>query len=103
MKNKQSKGIDANSRQFSEYDQVEKNQNYRLADSNFQDQYDNAFEIKTCDMSSLLQGKDGAEVEFSQKLGSAMEEIGFAVITGHGIDTQLYQTAEEKIIEFFDP
>lgn len=36
------------------------------------------------------------------ELGSALEEIGFAIISNHGIAQNLFYQCEQKIIEFFE-
>jgi len=53
-------------------------------------------------MSAMLAGQSDAAEEYSHALGSAMEEIGFTVLTGRSIDTNLYHEAEKKILAFFD-
>jgi isopenicillin N synthase-like dioxygenase len=78
-------------RDFIRYDQVEKRQTYNLAESQ-EEQFDDEFQIRTCDMRSPA---------FSQELGDALKEIGFAILTGHGVDTALYEEAHDRIIEFF--
>ena len=35
-------------------------------------------------------------------MGEALEDIGFAILTGHGIGAEFYQTAEEKVIQLFE-
>jgi len=39
--------------------------------------------------------------DFARDLGSAMQEIGFAILSGHGVDPALYDEAEAKILEMF--
>ncbi|HEX2122487.1 MAG TPA: 2-oxoglutarate and iron-dependent oxygenase domain-containing protein [Thermoanaerobaculia bacterium] len=88
-------GIRATNRDFIRYDQVEKRQTYHLAETGDEDQFDDEFEIGTCDM------REDREV-FAQKLGDALREIGFAVLEGHGVDPALYDEAEEKVAEMFE-
>jgi len=85
-------GIHATNQDFIHYDQVEKKQTYHLAESEGEDQFDDGFEIKTCDLRSET---------FARDLGNALREIGFAILTGHGIDPALYDEAEEKVAEMF--
>ena len=73
------------------YEGVEKRQTYHFAESE-QEQFDDAFEIRTCDMRSP---------GFARQLGDALREIGFAILDGHGVDPALYDEAEEKVIEMF--
>jgi len=101
MSNKQNQGIHANNQDFKNFDQVNKTQNYQLSESS-DESFDDEFQIKTVDMSAALSGDKGAFACFSDELGKAMEEIGFVIITGHGIDTDLYQQAEQKIMQFFE-
>jgi isopenicillin N synthase-like dioxygenase len=85
-------GIHATNQDFIRYDQVEKRQTYHLAESADDDQFDDDFVIRTCDM------RDPA---FATQLGDALREIGFAIIEGHGVDPALYDEAFEKTTEFF--
>jgi isopenicillin N synthase-like dioxygenase len=85
-------GIHATNQDFIRYDQVEKRQTYHLAESAAEDQFDDAFEIKTCDLRSST---------FTRDLGDALREIGFAILSGHGIDPALYDEAETKVAEIF--
>lgn len=102
MTNKLNDGIRANNRDFSEFDQVKKTQYYQLSETSDAEAFDDNFEIKTCDM-SLLYSRDPADREaFVQALGSAMEEIGFVVLSNHGVDETLYEQAEQQIENFFE-
>lgn len=86
----QDDGIRATNQDFIRYEQVEKRQTYHLAESD--DSFDDQFEIRTCDMRSP---------SFAQDLGSALQDIGFAILSGHGVDPALYDEAETKIAEMF--
>ena len=85
-------GIHATNQDFIRYDQVEKRQTYHLAESESEDQFDEDFQIRTCDLRSPT---------FAQNLGDALREIGFAILTGHGVDPALYEEAHEKVLELF--
>lgn len=85
-------GIRATNQDFIRYDQVEKRQTYHLAESPDGEQFDDAFEIRTCDMRSP---------DFARELGDALREIGFALLTGHGVDAALYDEANAKVLELF--
>jgi isopenicillin N synthase-like dioxygenase len=89
---KQEEGIHATNQDFIRYDQVEKRQTYHLAESESDDQFDDDFVIRTCDMRSPA---------FARDLGEALREIGFAILSGHGVDPALYDEAESKIEEMF--
>jgi isopenicillin N synthase-like dioxygenase len=77
---------------FIRYDQVEKHQTYQLAEADDLEQFDDEFEIRTCDM---------RHPDFAQQLGDALREIGFAILSGHGVDPALYEEASRKVEEFF--
>src|SRR5687767_462135 len=83
-------GIHATNQDFIRYDQVEKTQTYRLAEAD--DAFDDEFQIRTCDLRSPT---------FAQELGDALREIGFAILTGHGVDPALYDEAHDKVLDFF--
>ena len=85
-------GIHARNQDFIRYEQVEKHQEYHLAED-AQEQFDEEFQIRTCDMRSAT---------FACDLGEALHEIGFAILEGHGIDPVLYDDAEKKIVEMFE-
>ncbi len=102
MKTIKTEGIKAKNQEFRQYDQVKKDQVYQLSETEGMEEFDEVFEIKTCDMSGLLSGDKKASEKFAEDLGQAMEEIGFAILTGHGIDLDLYQTAEDKITQLFE-
>jgi isopenicillin N synthase-like dioxygenase len=85
-------GIHATNQDFIRYDQVEKRQTYHLAESAGEDQFDEEFPIRTCDMRSP---------SFARELGDALREIGFAILVGHGVDPALYDEANERVLEFF--
>ncbi len=101
MKN-QRDGIKAVNQDFKRFDQVTKNQLYHLSESAGPEAFDDEFSIKTIDMAAMLSGDQQAIQSFALELGAAMEEIGFVILTGHGIDTSLYETAEAKIKAFFE-
>ncbi|HKO56067.1 MAG TPA: 2-oxoglutarate and iron-dependent oxygenase domain-containing protein [Thermoanaerobaculia bacterium] len=88
----QDDGIHATNQDFIRYDQVEKRQSYHLAESEGEDQFDDDFVIRTCNM---------RKPSFGQELGDALREIGFAILSGHGVDPALYDEAETRIEELF--
>ena len=61
---------------FIQYDQVEKPQTYQLAEADGIEEFDDDFEVRTCDM---------RDPNFAQQLGDALHEIGFAILSGHGV------------------
>jgi isopenicillin N synthase-like dioxygenase len=94
-------GIHATNRDFIRYDQVEKRQTYRLAESDGNDSFDDEFRIRTCDIGRFLHGDDADRRAFAEELGSALKEIGFAVLEGHGVDPALYDEAGDQVAEVF--
>ena len=92
------KGIKSQNQEFRRYEQVHKNQNYYLSEQPDQEEFDNDFAIKTVDFSLFRDDNP----RFVAELGSALEEIGFAILSNHGIDQNLYHQCEQKIIEFFE-
>ena len=88
----QEDGIRARNQDFIRYEQVEKRQSYHLAESPDDEQFDEEFQIRTCDMRSA---------DFATQLGDALREIGFAILDGHGIDPALYDEAHDKVLQMF--
>ena len=101
MKDKKD-NLKAVNQDFSKYDQVEKKQVYNLSEIEGEDEFDENYIIKTVDMSGFLTGNLQEIEKFSQDLGEAMEKIGFVILTGHGIDINIFSEARKKIIEFFE-
>jgi isopenicillin N synthase-like dioxygenase len=97
----QEQGITAVNQEFSRYDQVKKEQTYHLAEHE-QDQFDNEYEIKTCDLGQFFHGGEAGKEKFAAELGAALEGIGFAILTGHGVDPKLYAEATSKTCELFE-
>jgi isopenicillin N synthase-like dioxygenase len=96
----QQDGIRATNQDFSRYDQVEKRQSYHLAEAS-DEQFDDDFQIQTCDISGVLAGDEGAKRDFAVRLGDALREIGFAIIEGHGVDPALYDEARSRVTSIF--
>jgi len=97
----QEQGITALNQDFSRYDQVKKEQTYHLAENEKEDQFDEEYEIKTCDLRQFFAGGEEGKKKFAQELGTALEGIGFAILTGHGVDPKLYAQAKEQTCELF--
>jgi isopenicillin N synthase-like dioxygenase len=97
----QQAGTLASSEEFSRYDQVDKPA-YHLAEAaDGADAFDEQFTLATCDLSQYLHGNAADKAAFSQQLGEAMSEIGFAILEGHGIDPHLFEQSEEWVEELF--
>jgi len=101
MDSKLKDGVDAFNQDFNKYDQVEKLQRYRLSEG-VEDQFDDEYELKTCDISEFINGGEKGKAKFAQDLGASLEDIGFAIITGHGVSNDLYKQAREMITGLFE-
>lgn len=102
MKSAQEKGISAFNQDFKKYEQVNKQQEYLLAEHGNLEEFDDEYQIKTCDVSQYFTGGEAGKSQFADELGEALEGIGFAILFGHGIDEKLYDTAEQKVVELFE-
>lgn len=102
MKTNRENGIFAVNQDFKKYEQVNKNQAYHLAEQDDLEEFDEEYQIKTCDMNQYFFGSEAGKKQFANELGAALEGIGFAILSGHGIDEKLYKKAEEKVIELFE-
>jgi isopenicillin N synthase-like dioxygenase len=93
--------IDAKNRDFARFEQVKKDQEYRLAEAEAAEQFDEDFRIRTCDLGKFLRGDEKDRRAFAQELGEGLEQIGFAILEGHGVDPRLYEEASGKTVEVF--
>lgn len=87
--------------EFIRYEQVKKDQSYKLSEGGGEE-FDNETRIKTCDLRQFFDAGDSGKESFAQELGGALQGIGFAVLTGHGIDERLYSEGQNKIRDFFE-
>lgn len=94
-------GILAENQAFRRYEQVNKPQRYHLAEKAV-DAFDDDYEIRVCDMADMLAGRPGAAERFAAELSTALKDIGFAVLTGHGIDPELHDMAREETRRLFE-
>jgi isopenicillin N synthase-like dioxygenase len=86
--------------QFKKYDQVEKTHTYRLAEDSA-DQFDDEYEIATLDFAPFLKGGETDKARFAEAFGAALQEIGFAVLVGHGVDPALYDDIHDGVFDLF--
>ncbi|MFT7648285.1 MAG: isopenicillin N synthase-like dioxygenase [Candidatus Poriferisodalaceae bacterium] len=94
-------GTQASSTEFSRYDQVDKPA-YNLAEvADGTDAFDEKFTLVSCDLGQYMHGNAADKAAFSQQLGDAMSEIGFAILEGHGIDPRLFEQSEAWVEELF--
>jgi isopenicillin N synthase-like dioxygenase len=85
---------------FSRFDQVRKGHTYRLAEHE-SDAFDEDYEIATLDLGRYLRGDVADRARFAEEFGSALRDIGFAVLTGHGVDPALYEEMHENVLDLF--
>ena len=85
---------------FSRYDQVRKTHSYRLAE-NESDRFDEDYDIATLDLGRYLHGDAGDKAGFAEEFGAALREIGFAILTGHGVDPALYDEMHDTVLDLF--
>ena len=85
---------------FSRYDQVRKAHTYRLAEHE-SDAFDEDFEIATLDFAPFLHGGATDKARFAEAFAGALNEIGFAVLVGHGVDAALYDEMQADILDLF--
>jgi isopenicillin N synthase-like dioxygenase len=93
--------VDAENRDFIRFEQVDKEQVYRLAEAAEAEQFDETFRIRTCDLGKFLRGGEDDRRAFARELGEGLEEIGFAILEGHGVDPRLYEEADARTVEVF--
>ncbi len=101
MSDRKALGVEVTNQAYARYDQVEKKQEYRLAEGRHAEAFDEDFRIRSCDMGRLLRGNDADRQAFAEELGEAMRGIGFAILEGHGISSRLYEDAEAAVVELF--
>ena len=92
--------VTALNQEFSRYDQVRKAHTYRLAE-NEADEYDEDYEIAMLDFAEFLAGGPAEKLRFAEAFAGALQEIGFAVLTGHGVDPALYDEMEALTLDLF--
>jgi isopenicillin N synthase-like dioxygenase len=92
--------LHALNREFEKYDQVVKSHTYRLAEGEG-DEFDDDYQIATLDFGRYLNGDSSEQSRFAGEFAAALGEIGFAVLTGHGVDTALYDDAHDGVLELF--
>jgi len=89
------------STEYSRYDQVEKPAYHLSEAADSADAFDEDFTFTTCDLGRYLHGNAADKAAFAGELGSAMRDIGFVILEGHGVDPALIKNAEDTIEEVF--
>ena len=92
--------VGALNRDFARYDQVEKAHTYRLAEHDA-DEFDDEYEIATLDFAPFLHGGADDKRRFAEAFVAALSEIGFAVLTGDGVDPKLYDDMHDGVLDLF--
>ena len=87
-------------REFAKYDQVQKAHTYRLAEG-ASDEFDDDYEIATLDFARFLSGSEADKAQFAQEFVRSLQEIGFAILTGHGVDPGLYDEIHDQDLDLF--
>jgi len=87
-------------RDFEKYDQVRKPHTYRLAEDE-RDEFDEDYEIATLDFAPFLHGDAADKARFADHFVSALRDIGFAVLTNHGVDPALYEELHDGVVNLF--
>jgi isopenicillin N synthase-like dioxygenase len=93
-------GPNALNTEFERYDQVRKTHTYRLAED-AADQFDDDYQIATLDLEPFLRGDAKHKARFADELGAALQEIGFAVLVGQGVDPALYDDMHDQVLDLF--
>ena len=86
MSDRKAQGIEATNQAFRRYDQVDKRQEYHLAEANHAEAFDEETRIRTCDLGRFLHGNEADKQAFASELGDALRRLGFAILEGHGVD-----------------
>jgi isopenicillin N synthase-like dioxygenase len=94
-------GVDATNQAYTRYDQVDKRQEYHLAEAAHGEAFDEEFRIRTCDLARFLHGGEADRRAFARELGGALREIGFAILEGHGVEPAVYEEAQQAIAPVF--
>jgi isopenicillin N synthase-like dioxygenase len=101
VSDRKTQGIEATNQDFRQYDQVEKKQQYHLAEATHTEAFDEETRIPTCDLGRFLRGDESDKQSFASELGDALRRLGFAILEGHGVDAALYEEADEQILALF--
>lgn len=92
--------VNALNQEFRRFDQVRKEHTYRLAERE-DDAFDEDYEIATLDLGTFLNGDEADKARFAGEFRAALEEIGFAVLVGHGVDPALYDEMHDGVLDLF--
>ena len=93
--------VDSLNRDFTRFDQVTKTHTYRLAEG-ASDEFDENYRIATLDFGRFLRGDPAEKGWFAAEFAGALEEIGFAVLVGHGVDLAIYDDVNDLTLDLFE-
>src|SRR4029078_12108234 len=65
--------------------------------TDFEDEY----EVPPVDFEPLLRGSAADKSRIAEEFAGALQEIGFAVLVGHGVDPWIYAEMEELTLDLF--
>lgn len=88
-------------RDFEKYDQVRKTHTYRLAEDE-SDAFDEEYQVAVLDLAPYLHGSETDKARFAVDFCEALRGIGFAVLTGHGVDQRLYDDMHDGVLDLFE-
>ena len=88
-------------RELGAYEQVRKLQRYRLAEG-AEEEFDEDFVFEPCDLSRLESADSRERADAVRAIGASLEDTGFAILTGHGVDPALYEEAHRRTKDFFE-
>jgi len=93
--------VSTTNEEFLKYDQVRKEQRYRLAEAEGAEAFDEGFRVRICDIGRFLHGGALDQQEFARELGEGLHELGFAILEGHGLDPSLHDEGFLRVEELF--
>ena len=94
--------VDARSEKFAKFDQVRKQQAYYLAEQKEAEGFDETYQIKTCHLDQWFKGGPSGKKRFAEQLGTALEEVGFAILEGHRVPLTHYTQTGKLVRDFFE-
>lgn len=99
----QARGILGSNSSYRHHEQVAKPTYNLTENTDGDDAFDDDFQFSTLDIADLLASPTSktAIEKAGKTFGPALVEIGFAIITGHGIDVELFRRTHAKIEAFF--
>lgn len=99
------RGIDRDNTDFARYEGVHKPHAYRLSEAEANsgvESFNEDFQIREVDMAPYFHGGDAGRAQFARELGAALEDIGFAILVGHGIELEHYERMHAATRNFFE-